>query len=81
MPTGKFYALMIKKILRMAGKSLIFRFVFKLLFKKGNILAALREPKPVIQFGIAVALFQIIFHLVRRIFANLRQATNPYPKV
>lgn len=48
LPRAQYYPLFFKKVVRIFGKSILFRFCLKLLFKKLNVLKALKEPVPVI---------------------------------
>lgn len=64
------------KVKRITLYSMIFRFGLKLLFKKLNVLKAIKEPVPVLQFGIATGVFNLIFHLVRRFIALKRKSRN-----
>ena len=74
MPAKKFYPIFFRKLVRIFAKSALFRLFIKLLFKKLNLLNALKEPVPVIQFALAAAAFNFIFHLVRRFFCLRRAA-------
>ena len=62
------------KVLKVFRIAWIFRFFLKLLFKKLNVLAALREPTSVLRFGFAFSAFTLIFNLIRRFFALQRKA-------
>ena len=74
MPSKTFYPIFWKKVFRIFAKSALFRFCLKLLFKKLNVLNALKEPVPVFQFALGAALFNFIFHLVRRFYTLKRKA-------
>ena len=74
LPWKEFSKLLWRKVFRIGGYSMLFRFCLKLLFKRLNFIKAFKEPVPIIQFGIATALFNLIFHLVRRFIAQRRKA-------
>ena len=65
-----------RKVIRIFSRSLLFRFCLKLAFKKLNVIKALKEFVPVVQFALGMTLFNIIFHLVRRVVIKNREASE-----
>ena len=61
------------KVGRTAGYSMLLRFALKLIAKRLNVLKALKEPVPILQFGIATGIFNLVFHIIRRLFAVKRK--------
>lgn len=60
-----------------AGKivkySMLLRFVINLLFARLNVYKAMKNIKPVLYLGAACGTFNLIFHLIRRLFALKRR--------
>ena len=59
--TKPFYCLVIGKIIRIFCKSLLLRFLIKLVFKKLSMGAVLKEWVPVLRFAIGMAVHTAIF--------------------
>ena len=74
LPAKAFYKLLRNKLLKVFRITWIFRFFLKLLFKKLNVLAALKEPISVLRFSFAFSAFTLIFNLIRRFFALQRKS-------
>ena len=69
LPAKVFYKLLRNKVLKVFRIAWVFRFFLKLLFKKLNVIAALKEPISVLRFGFAFSAFTLIFNLIRRFFS------------
>ena len=74
LPGNVFYKLLRNKVLKVFKLTWIFRFFLKLLFKKLNVFAALKEPISVLRFSFAFSAFTLIFNLIRRFFALQRKS-------
>lgn len=73
---NKFY----KNLGRKAGKvlkySLLLRFALNLLVHRFNFIKAIKNSMPVFRLGVACTTFNLVYHLIRRLFAKLRRSSK-----
>ena len=59
---------------KLVKKAMMIRFAINLLLNKLNVVRALRNIKPVIQLGIGLGAFNVIYHSTRWLFAERRKS-------
>ena len=77
-----FYEMKLSRFVRLLGRragkviryTMLLRLILNCAVHKLNLVKALRDVKPVLGLGLGCGIFNVVYHFVRRIFAQKRKA-------
>merc|ERR1719287_205943 len=72
LPSDKFYAELLKQLIKVAKFTGAFRLAITLLTNKLNIIKAVNDLSVTVRFTADCVLFSLIYHLMRRLARHLR---------
>ena len=74
--SGAFLKAVGKRTFKIMKYAMMLRFLINILVNKLNVRNAVKNFKPVLQLGIGCGTYSALYHMVRRLFAKIRQSNN-----